>query len=93
MGKRFLSLWFRHLTTDYMTIRRPALRGIPFVMAVPDHGRKIITAVNAAAQQEGISPGMVVADARVLYPTLEVIDEPADLAGRLLQALAVWGIR
>jgi protein ImuB len=93
MGKRFISLWFRHLTTDYMTIRRPALRDIPFVMAVPDHGRKIITAVNLAGQREGINPGMVVADARVLYPTLEVIDEPGSLAGRLLRALAVWGIR
>jgi protein ImuB len=93
MGKRFLSLWFRHLTTDYMTIRRPALRDIPFVMAVPDHGRKIITAVNSAAEREGIGAGMVVADARVLYPTLEVIDEPAGRSGRLLRALAVWGIR
>lgn len=93
MGKRFLSLWFRHLTTDYVSIRRPALRDLPFVMAVPDHGRKIITAVNAAARMEGIEVGMVAADARVLYPTLEVIDEQPGLAGRLLKALALWCIR
>src|SRR5579872_3678790 len=93
MAKRYLSLWFRHLTTDYMTIRRPELRDIPFVLAVPDHGRKIITGVNAAAQQEGIDTGMVVADARVLYPTLKVIDEPPGLAARLLRGLAVWCIR
>jgi len=71
-----------------MTIRRPALRDVPFAMAVPDHGRKIITAVSAAARSEGINPSMVVADARVLYPTLEVIDEQPGLAGRLLKALA-----
>jgi len=76
-----------------MTIRRPALRDVPFAMAVPDHGRKIITAVSAAARSEGINPSMVVADARVLYPTLEVIDEQPGLAGRLLKALAVWCIR
>ncbi|HTR27656.1 MAG TPA: DNA polymerase Y family protein [Puia sp.] len=93
MGKRFLSLWFRHLTTDYMTIRRPALRVAPFVMAAPDHGRKIITAVNAAASNEGIEAGMAVADARVLYPALEVVDEQPGLAGRLLKALALWAIR
>jgi protein ImuB len=93
MSKRFLSLWFRHLTTDYMTIRRPALRDIPFAIAVPDHGRKIITAVNTTAGMEGINPGMVVADARVLYPTLEVIDEQPGLASRLLKALAVWCLR
>jgi protein ImuB len=93
MARRYLSLWFRHLTTDYLTIRQPALRDIPTVLAVPDHGRKIITGVNSAAQKEGIDTGMVVADARVLYPTLEVIDEPPGLAGRLLRGLAVWGIR
>jgi protein ImuB len=93
MSKRFLSLWFRHLTTDYMTLRRPALRDIPFVLAVPDHGRKIITAVNAGGQKEGIDAGMAVADARVLYPTLEVIDEQPGLSKRLLRALAVWAIR
>jgi protein ImuB len=93
MGKRFLSLWFRHLKTDYMTTRRPALQDIPFVMGVPDHGRKIITAVNEAARMKGIDTGMAAADARVLYPALEVIDEPPALAGRLLRALAVWAIR
>ena len=93
MSKRFLSLWFRDLTTDYMTIRRPALRDIPFAIAVPDHGRKIITAVNITGRMEGISPGMVVADARVLYPTLEVIDEQPGLGSRLLKALAVWCLR
>ncbi len=76
-----------------MTIRRPALRDIPFVLAVPDRGRKIITGVNSMARDEGIDPGMVVADARVLYPALEVIDEPPGLTARLLRALAVWGIR
>jgi protein ImuB len=81
------------LTTDYLTIRRPELRDIPFVMAVPDHGRKIITAVNAAARLEGIDAGMVVADTRVLYPTLEVVDEQPGLAGKLLRALALWAIR
>ena len=79
MASRYLSMWFPHLTTDYMTIRRPALRDIPFVLAVPDHGRKIITGVNSMARDEGIGPGMVVADARVLYPALEVIDEPPGL--------------
>ncbi len=76
-----------------MTIRRPALRDIPFALAVPEHGRKVITAVNPAGRMEGIEPGMVVADARVLYPTLEVIDEQPGHAGRLLKALAVWCIR
>ena len=93
MGQRFLSLWFPHLTTDYMSISRPALREVAFVLAVPEHGRKVITAVNGAARREGIESGMTVADARVIYPTLEVIDERRGLDGKLLRALAVWGLR
>lgn len=93
MGKRYCSLWFRHLLTDHLTIRRPAHREIPFVLAVPDHGRKLISAVNPAAMREGIHVGMVAADARVIYPDLEVFDEPAGHAKRLLRALAVWCIR
>jgi protein ImuB len=93
MPKRFLSLWFRHLTTDYTTIRRPALLTQPFVLAAPDHGRMVITASNQLAHQEGARPGMVVADARVLVPGLEVIDDSPDLAGKLLKALALLCIR
>ena len=93
MPKRFCSLWFRQLRTDQIGIRRPALREVPFVLAVPDHGRKLIVAVNAAASREGIHVGMVVADARVLYPTLEVVDDQPGQGERLLRALALWGIR
>ncbi|HLI93936.1 MAG TPA: DNA polymerase Y family protein, partial [Puia sp.] len=93
MGNRYCSLWFRHLLTDHLTIRRPALRERPFVLAAPDRGRKRIIAVNSAAMREGIQHGMVVADARVLCPALEVIDAQAGYAEKLLRALAIWCIR
>ena len=76
-----------------MTIRCPGLHDVPFVMAVSDHGRKIVTAANAIACKEGINAGMVLADARVLCPTLEVVDEQPGLAPRLLKACAIWCIR
>jgi protein ImuB len=93
MATRYLSLWFRHLLTDWVSLRRPALLGVPFVLAEPDHGRKIITAANIAAQTEGIDVGMVVADARVLCPGLEVLDHDPERADKLLKALALWCIR
>lgn len=93
MSKRFLSLWFRRLTTDYVSIRRPALLHQPFVLALPDHGRMVITAANALATKEGIGTGMAVADARVLVPSLEVLDDNPDMAGKLLRQLALWSIR
>lgn len=49
-----------------------------------------ITAVNAAAEAEGLAPGMAVADARAIYPALriEAADEKGD--GEALRRLALW---
>jgi protein ImuB len=93
MSKRFVAIWFRYLTTDWLTIRRPALQNIPFVFAAPDHGRMVITAVNPLAEKQQITAGMVVADARALIPSLKVFDEQPELEERLLKALAIWCIR
>ena len=93
MEKRFASIWFRHLTTDRMTIRKPELREIPFVMAAPVHGRMVVMAANAMAESQGVSAGMVVVDAKAFLPGLEVIDDQPLLAAKLLRALGLWCIR
>ncbi|MBC7828237.1 MAG: DNA polymerase Y family protein [Chitinophagaceae bacterium] len=93
MPKRFVTIWFRYLQTDWFTLRRPTLHGIPFVLASPVHGRLVITAANALAEAQGINIGTVVADARALIPSLEVIDERAGLSPKLLKGLSEWCIR
>lgn len=93
MPKRFVSIWFRHLETDWFTLRRPELVGIPFVLAKPDHGRMVITASNSRAQEHGIGKGVVVADARAIIPSLQVLDHPPELAEKLLKRIAEWCIR
>lgn len=93
MSKRFISIWFRHLTTDWMTLRRPELKDIPFVFAVPDHGRLIITAANIPAEVQGVTVGMVGADAKAILPNLEVLDEIPGLPEKLLKAIGEWCIR
>jgi protein ImuB len=93
MGRRFISIWFRHLTTDWFSLHQPDLRNLPFVLRASSHGRMVITAANAAAERRGISTGMVLADARAFIPDLEVLDDKADLAGKLLKRLAEWCIR
>lgn len=93
MAKRFVSIWFRHLTTDRMILRNPALKDKPFVLAAPEHGRMVIQAANLLAEKSGIVKGMVVADARAAFPDLEVIDHIPGLEERLLQWLAEWCLR
>ena len=93
MEKRFASIWFRYLTTDRHTLRQPGLRAVPFALAVPEHGRMVITEANAEAESQGVIRGMVVADAKAFLPGLEVADDRPGLAGRLLKVLGLWCIR
>lgn len=93
MGKRFVSIWFPHLTTDWFTIRKPELKDLPFVLHAPSHGRMVITAANAIAVTRGIDAGMVLADARAIFPDLRVHDDQPGLAEKLLLKIAEWCIR
>src|SRR3569833_1335746 len=93
MGQRFVSIWFPRLVTDWVVLRRPALKERPFVLAAPDHGKMMAAAASPTAQRSGIGEGMALADARALSPSLEVLDDKPGLRDRLLKALARWFIR
>jgi protein ImuB len=93
MQKRFVSIWFRHLLTDWLTLRRPELKELPFVFAAPVRGRNTITATNALAEKHGITTGMAAADAKAIVPSLEVIDDIPGQAAKLLKGLGEWCIR
>src|ERR1700761_2587077 len=91
--KSYVALWFRYLKTDWLQLRRPELREKPFVLAVSDHGRKLVAAADPKAAGQGIFPGATVADARAIIPGLEVIDDIPALSEKLLAAIAEWCIR
>ncbi|MEO6001339.1 MAG: DNA polymerase Y family protein [Chitinophagaceae bacterium] len=93
MQKRFVSIWFRHLNTDWFTLRQPDLGNMPFVLTTAIHGRMIITEANALAQAQGVQPGMVLADARAFIPGIQVLDDKAELSTTLLTEFATWCIR
>lgn len=64
-------------------VRRKAGRltdgtGAPLVTAIPEHGRRVITAVNSAARRLGITPGITVTRDRSLAPELNVVDADPD---------------
>lgn len=91
--KRYAAIWFRHLTTDWLTFKNPELKDIPFVVSIPDHGRLRVTATNILAEKQDIHTGMVVADAKALVPELEVIDDIPGLNERILKAIGLYCIR
>ncbi|HEV8507461.1 MAG TPA: DNA polymerase Y family protein [Chitinophagaceae bacterium] len=93
MQKCFVTIWFRYLKTDWLCRRHPELLHLPFVLTAQDHGRMIITAVNSHAHQQGIVVGMVLADARVIVPSLKYFDDIPGLPEKLLKSIAEWCIR
>lgn len=93
MQKRYMSIWFRHLLTDWLTLRRAELKDVPFVVATPIRNRIIIIAVNKLAEDEGIYTGMAAADAKAIAPGLQVLDNMPGQQEKLLRKLALWCIR
>lgn len=93
MSRRFVSIWFPYLTTDWFALRRPALRNIAFVVTASSHGRMIITAANPQAITKGIATGMALADARALHPSLEAVNDIPSLQEKMLHRIAEWCIR
>ena len=93
MRKRFVSVWFRHLTTDWLLRRQPNLKNLPFVIVTKAHGRMIVSAANLLAKQQGVDTNMALADARAFIPHLQYFDEETERAAKLLTGLADWCIR
>lgn len=93
MHKRFICLWFRYLLTDWLTLKRPELKTVPFVLAAPVHNRVVVTASNSLAEEQGACTGMALADARAIVKNLEVLEHIPDQEEKLLNALGQWCIR
>lgn len=93
MPKRYLYIWFRYLSTDRLTRIRPELRNKPFLLYAPEHGRMVITASNPTSEKEGFFPGMVVADARAVLPSIEAFPDDVAAREKLLKNLAEWSLR
>src|SRR3954468_18167504 len=93
MQKRFMSIWFRHLTTDWLTLQRPELKAVPFVFAASERNRIIITAANPEAEAQGIYSGMAAADAKAITTDLQIVDHIPGKEAKLLRQLGLWCIR
>ena len=93
MQKRYMAIWFRHLLTDWLALRRPELKTVPFVLAAPERNRIIITASSPLAKAEGIYTGMAAADAKACSADLKVIGDIPGKAVKLLQQLGLYCIR
>lgn len=90
---RYLSIWLPQPVVDRAVQLRPELKDVPFVLATPLRGRMVVQSASVAAMQQGIKPGMVVADARAVLPALQVYPEKEGRQQQLLTRLALWCLR
>lgn len=93
MSKRFVSIWFPYLATDWLAGKHPHLTNIPFAFKATIGNRVVITAANSLANAQGIQPNMVLPDAKALYPALHVVDNVPTIAVQLPIKIAEWCIR
>ena len=89
--RRFASLWLPRWPTDRWRRNRPV--EAPLALIAAAQGGLRLTAVDGAAAQEGLAPGMTLADARALVPELfaAASDPAADAAA--LDQLVIWATR
>ena len=93
MSKRFISIWFPYLATDWHARKQPALRDKAFILKSTIRNRIVITAANSLARSQGIRTNMLLADAKALYPSLHVMDDKPTLTTQLADRIAEWCIR
>ncbi len=88
--RRVMCLWLPRWPIDRRRGSRLPAPDRPFALTLPVGNRHLVSAINAAAEMLGITPGMSLGDARALYPALTVAE--ADPAGdaAALQRLARW---
>jgi protein ImuB len=96
--RRILSLWFPHLSTERLLRQRlgrswrsrPLQGRPPLVVSHQENNTQRIAALDEEAQRLRLKPGMGIADARAMYPAIEIVAEDQEADRRLLEALADW---
>ena len=96
--RRILSLWFPHLSTERLLRQRlgrswrsrPQQGRPPLVISRQENNTQRIAALDEAAERLRLKPGMGIADARAMYPAIEIVAEDVEADRRLLEALADW---
>lgn len=91
--KRYVSIWFPNLLTDWLAIRKPELKDKVYVFTLPVRGRIMLTATSVEAEKQGIYTHSILADAKAIIPNILTFEDQENLAKKLLNRIARWAIR
>ena len=87
MTKRIVSVWLPRFETDLIARREPRWRTEPLALYRETGQRLETVAVNAAAEAEGVRPGMTLADARALVAGIATRRHAPERRAQALKAL------
>ncbi|MFH1554222.1 MAG: hypothetical protein ABII76_05070 [Pseudomonadota bacterium] len=88
-GRRYLCLWLDRLSTDRIARSLPLeQRAAPRATLVLEKSAQRLAALNTAARDLGLVPGLSLADARARHPDLQVAEHAAEADARLLGHVA-----
>src|SRR4029079_11596391 len=93
---RMVSVWLPALPIERLKLKRsgkPFPVDRPFALVGSEDRGLLLTALNAAAMREGLSPGMGLADARAIAPHLLPSPAEPEKDAACLLALARWSGR
>ncbi len=65
----------------------------PLVVTGKRGNADVLTAVDEAAEKLGLTPGVALAQARAMHPSLDVIEEDTEADSALLETIADWCLR
>jgi protein ImuB len=97
-GRRILALWFPHLASDRIFRQRlgrswrsvlPGRRP-PLIISHRENNTQRIAALDEQAEALRLKRGMGIADARAMYPSVEIIESEPAADRKLLESLADW---
>lgn len=91
--RRYLALHLPRLATDRLERAEPVLRGRPLALWARHGSRRALAAVNAAAAEAKLSPGLALADAIAICPGLVAREAAPAADALLLVRLARWAGR
>jgi protein ImuB len=83
-------VWLSRLATDRIARSAALDEGTARVIVAPIKSALRLTALNDAAARLGLKTGMALADARAMYPRLDVADADPLADRHLLEAVAEW---
>ncbi len=89
-SRRYLSVWLARLSTDRIERRSPTPADAPLIIVEPVKSALRIRAMNDIAASLGLQPGMPLADARAMHPSVVVQDADREADAVLLGAVADW---